>query len=89
MITVEEKVHTYTELDPKIIGTVVVLQIFKRQKKDKSSIIQESLVKHAGTIRGYVQDLGTNTIKFNMNFETIKVDLNTHYVELYYIPSKY
>lgn len=71
------------DLDPKLIGTVVVLQVFRRQNDDSKDLVPESLEKFVGTLIGYSVERTLNSFVFQGMTQPLQVSMRKHYFEIF------
>jgi len=71
------------DLDPKLIGTVVVLQVFRRQSDDSKELVPESLEKFVGTLLGYSVEAKTNSFVFQGMSQPLLISMKHHYFEIF------
>jgi hypothetical protein len=71
------------DLDPKLIGNVVILQTLRRQGDDSKELVHESIEKFVGTLLGYSVSPTHNSFIFQGVSDPILVSKKTHFFELY------
>jgi hypothetical protein len=75
-------VELKNDLDPKLIGTVVSLQTFRRVADNSDKLVNESLEKYVGKLIGYAVTPTSNTFVFE-GMGPLTIVLKTHYFEIF------